>query len=116
MSLTATELQHLIDTQITLDRLTEEDIAASWATYMEQHLAYPFTASYRVAKPDGTDAWLRVDVVGSHSNPGDYTGGDYYVEVLINGVVLPAALQALRDIQAEATTLRAIEVLRYGQG
>ena len=116
MPLTPIQIQTLIYDEITVDCYDQYEVNMGWAIYMEEHLEYPFTASYRVEKPDGSDAWLRVDVVDNHSSQGNYHGGDYYVKVLINGILIPAALLQLRDIQADAATMQAIEVFRYEWG
>jgi len=113
MKLTSEQIQEIITYQIVVDAYTDDEANNGWAIYMEENLHYPFTAEYRVRKRNGKSHWQKVTtVVGNETDEGDFEGGEYYVEIEIEDMIIPAKLGELRNIEADEEALETLQIWR----
>ena len=112
MKLTQEQIEDIIAYAIVVDCYSEEEANMGWAIYMEANLHYPFTAEYRVRKKDGSSYWKEVKVVANETTEEDFEGGEYYVEIEINDMIIPARLNELRNIQADEKTMQTLQIWR----
>jgi len=113
MPLTKEEIQHIIDYKVTVDCYDENEANMGWAIYMGDNINYPFEAEYQAKKKSGGRAWKKVMVVGNETDDSNFEGGDYYVEIEINDMVIPANLDELRNIKADEETMKVLQVWQY---
>ncbi|MGB1242961.1 MAG: calcium-binding protein [Chitinophagales bacterium] len=112
MKLTSKQIQDIIDYQIVVDCYSEDEANMGWANYMSENIHYPFTAKYRVRKRNGTSFWKEVTVIGSETGEDNFEGREYYVEIEIAEMIVPARLDELRNIQADEKTLETLQIWR----
>lgn len=112
MKLTSEQIQEIITYQIVVDAYSEDEANMGWAIYMKENLHYPFTAEYEVRKRDGTSSWKEVTVIGNETDEDDFEGGEYYVEIEIADMIVPARLGELRNIEADEKTLETLQIWR----
>ncbi|MEM1123483.1 MAG: calcium-binding protein [Bacteroidota bacterium] len=110
MKLTKAEIKQIIDYEIVVDCYSDEEANMGWAIFMEENIHYPFDAAYQMKRKDGQKLWTKVKVVGKETDESNYEGGAYYVEVEYDGIIIPADLDKLRDIEANEETMKAIQI------
>ncbi|WKN41847.1 calcium-binding protein [Tunicatimonas pelagia] len=110
MKLTKEEVQEIIDYEIVVDCYTEEEANMGWAIYMEENISYPFEAEYEVKKRPGERQWKKVQVVNNETDESSFDGGDYYVEIEYEEIVIPVRIDELRNIVADEETTQALQV------
>jgi len=113
MKLTKSEIEQIIDYEIVVDCYSEEEANMGWAIYMEENIYYPFEAEYQVKKKDGKTLWTKVMVVGNETDDSNFEGGNYYVELAYNDIIIPADLDKLRNIKADDETMKALQVWKH---
>ncbi len=112
MKLTQDQIEDIITYQIVVDCYYEDEVNVGWAIYMEENIHYPFTAEYRVRKRNGTSYWKEVKVVGNETDESDFEGREYYVEIEIEDMIIPAKLSELRNIEADEKTMETLQIWR----
>jgi len=112
MKLTPQQIQEIITYQIVVDAYSDDEANIGWAIYMEENLHYPFTAEYQVRKRNDERYWQKITVVGNETGEDDFEGREYYVEIEIEGMVIPAKLDELRNIEADEKTLETLQIWR----
>ncbi|MEZ4886648.1 MAG: calcium-binding protein [Chitinophagales bacterium] len=112
MKLTPEQIQKIIDYQIVVDCYSKDEANMGWVIYMEENLHYPFTAEYWVRKRSGKSHWKKVKVIGNETSEDDFEGGEYYVKIKIKGMIIPASLGELRNIEADEKTLETLQIWR----
>ncbi len=112
MKLTSEQIQHIIDYKVVVDAYSEDEANVGWAIYLGENIHYPFTAEYQVRKRNGKSHWQKVTVVGNETGEDDFEGGEYYVEIEIEDMVVSAKLGELRNIEADEKTLETLQVWR----
>ena len=120
MDLTKEQIRNIIEDEVIVDCYHEEEANVSWAIYMEDNMYYPFEAEYQVKKSNGEKHWKKVTVVNNETDESNFNGGDYYVEIEYEGIIIPVILDNLRNIRADDETLRTIQIwkgrIMYGYG
>lgn len=110
MKLTKKEIDQIINDQIEVDCDTDEEANIGWAIYLEENISYPFSAEYFLKKKSGKKEWQQVTVVRNKTSESSFRGGDYYVEIEINEIIIPAKIDALRNIDADEETLKTLYI------
>lgn len=110
MNLTKEEIQEIIEDEIIVDAYSDDEVRVGWAIYMSENLIFPFEADYEVKKTNGENTIARVRVVNNKSNDGNFEGGDFYVEIEYQDMLIPVPLEALKNVDANEETLQAIHV------
>jgi len=113
MPLTQEQIDHIITYEVVVDCYEDHEVYMGWAIYMNENLNCPFEAEYQVKKKSGEREWRKVVVVGSETDDGNFTGGTYYVEIDIDGMVIPANLDELRNIKADEETMKTLQVWQH---
>lgn len=112
MKLTKQQIQERIDYEIIVDCYDEDEANYGWEIFMLENINYPFEAEYQVKFANGKREWQTVKVVGE-AIKGDYQGGDWYVEIEVNGMLTMANLNSLRKIQADEETDETLQIWNY---
>lgn len=110
MYLSEEEIREIIEEEIEVDCYHEEEVNMSWATYLGDTIFYPFEAEYLVKKKSGETSWKKVIAVNNETDESSFMGKDYYVEIEINDMIIPVKLKSLRNVEADAETLQALQV------
>lgn len=113
MKLTKKEIQRIINYEIVVDCYTEEEANMGWAIYMEENLNYPFEAEYLVKKKSGERLWKKVEVVNNETDESSFDGGQYYLEIELDDILISANLHELRNIKADSETMKALKVWSF---
>jgi len=113
MKLTKAEIKQIIDYEIVVDCYDDGEVNMGWAIYMEENIYYPFEAEYQVKKKDGKRLWSKVSVIGNETDESNFEGGNYYVEIEYNDIVIPADLDKLRNIKADEETMKTLQVWQH---
>lgn len=113
MRLTEEEIDHIITYEVVVDCYDDNEVNMGWAIYMEDNINYPFEAEYEVKKTSGEYDWQKIMVVGNKTNDSNFEGGNYYVEIEINDMVIPANLNELRNIKADEETMKTLQVWQH---
>ncbi len=110
MKLTKAEIERIIDYEIVVDCYTEEEANMGWAIYMEENLDFPFEAEYLVKKKSGENQWKKVRVINNETNESSFEGGEWYVEIELDEIIISARLNELKSIKADKETMEALQV------
>ncbi len=110
MKLTQEQIDHIITYEVVVDCYDDHEVYMGWAIYMGDNINYPFEAEYEVKKKSGEYEWKKVMVVGSETDDSNFSGGNYYVEIEINDMVIPANLDKLRNLKADEETMKTLQV------
>lgn len=111
MELTKEEIQRIIDYEVVVDCYTEEEANMGWAIYMGDNINYPFEAEYLMRWRDKESEWKKVLVVSNETDEDSFDGESYYVELeLEDGMLIPANIEGLRNVEADKETMITIQV------
>ncbi len=113
MKLTLKEIEKIIVYEVVVDCYSDEEANMGWAIYMEENMNYPFEAEYQVKKNDGEKYWQKAIVVNNESDESNFSRDGYYLEIELDEYVIIAQLDKLRNIKADNTTLRTIQVWNH---
>lgn len=111
--LTKKEMQHKIDYEIIVDCYDETEVAMGWLVYLEDHIAFPFTATAQLKKTDGTTVQKKVKVVGLADHEEGITGKDFNLEIEAGEYISTIAFSKLSRIKASAETLETFAIWKY---
>jgi len=110
MKLTKKEIEQIIDYEIVVDCYSKEEANMGWAIYMEDNIFYPFEAEYLVKKKSGKNEWKKVIVIDNETDESNFHGGEYYVEIELDDLLITAKLEELRNIKADEATMKTLQV------
>jgi hypothetical protein len=110
MKLTKAEIGRIIDYEIVVDCYTEEEANMGWAIYMEENLGFPFKAEYLVKGKSGKNQWQEVSVINNETDESNFDGGEWYVEIELNEIIISARLDELRNIKADKETMKTLQI------
>ena len=113
MELTKEEIQKIIDYEIVVDCYTDEEANMGWAIYMEDNIYYPFEAEYLVKQKSGENEWRKVQVIANETDESSFDGGDYYVEIELDDLLIPVRIDELRNINADEETMKTLQVWKH---
>ena len=113
MKLSKEEIRQIIEDEIEIDCYSEGEANMGWAIYMEEQLNYPFEADYMLKNISGEVTLKRVIVRGNVTNESNFTGGEYYVEVKLDEMLIKESIDELANIKADEQTLEALSVWKH---
>jgi len=113
MDLTKEEIQEIIDYEVIVDCYDEYEMNTGWAIYMDENINYPFEALYEVKYSSGKKELEKVKVVGNYTNDSNFNGGEYWLEIELDGKIVTANLDDLQSIKADTDTLRTLQVWQH---
>jgi len=87
-----------------------------WSIYIQESINYPFEAEYEEYSRTKGKQWKKVKVVGSMTDEDDFNWEEYYVEVELDDLIIPAKLGNLRNIKADEKTMKTLQVWNYRWG
>ncbi|MEM9887636.1 MAG: calcium-binding protein [Bacteroidota bacterium] len=110
MKLTASEIERIIDDEIVVDCYTQEEVNVGWAIFMEENLNFPFEAEYLLEKKSGEKQWKNVRVVNNETDQSSFNGGEWYVSIELDELIISARLSELRNMKASKGSMQALQV------
>ena len=110
MKLTKEEIERIIDYEVVVDCYTIDEANMGWAIYMKENLHFPFEAEYLMKRKPGESQWKQVSVVGNETDESSFGGGEWYVEIELEGLIIPARLSELKNIKANKETMQTLQV------
>ena len=110
MNLTKKQIKDIIEDEIEVDCYEDHEVNMGWAIYMEDHIYYPFEAEYLVKKKSGKNEWKKVRVIDNKTDEDSFTGGDYYVNIELDDMILSTRIDDLQNIKANEETMQALQV------
>lgn len=110
------ERQHRIDYEIIVDCYDDHEINMGWAIYMEEKMNFPFKADAPIRERSKGINYQRIEVVELETTESNYEGGDFYLNIDWQGLLIPVPLSDLRNIEADEDTLEAIGDWKYWNG
>ena len=102
-----------IDMEIVVDAYDTEERAMGWFYYLEDKIAFPFTAECYTADTRSPLLIGEQVVVSSMAHEGDWLGQDMYVEISWDNRTFSVPLAQLKPISTDDDTLEAIEDWHY---
>ncbi len=111
--LTRKQMQHKIDYGIIVDCYDEYEVGSGWYTFMEDTLKFPFMATAKLKKRDGSFEEKKVKIVGLASDEEDFMHNDFDLEMEMGEYVSPIAWSSLKNIKAAPETREALAIWNY---
>lgn len=103
--LTQQEIQHKIDYEIVVDCYDDYEIAVAWVTTMNDDIEFPFSATAKLKKKDGSSEQKIVKIVNLESDEDDFHGNDFFLNMEHGEYIVPIAYSQLTNIVASEETL-----------
>lgn len=113
MYLSQEEIEKIIANEIEVDCYTEEEAIMGWYYYLADGLNFPFKAKYLQKKRNGENEWIEVEVIGKYSDEDEFNGEEFYVEIELHDMLIPARLSELRNLKISEEEEKVIEVWNY---
>lgn len=111
--LTKKQMQHKIDNEIIVDCYDEYEMGTGWFTFMEDTLEFPFMATAKLKKRDGSLEEKKVKIVGLASDEENFMHNDFNLEVEMGEYICPIACSLLKNIKATSDTHEALAIWKY---
>ena len=111
--LTKKEIENIIVDEVIVDCYDEQEVKMGWAIFMTDNINYPFEAEYDLKKASGGTQKEKVQVIGNESSESNFSMDAFYVQIEVNGMVMPADIEKLKIIDADETTRTTLQVWKH---
>ncbi|WP_394992331.1 calcium-binding protein [Emticicia sp.] len=111
--LTPTQIKYKIDYEIVVDCYDDFEVSMGWFTTMDDDLEFPFEATAKFEKRDGTIEFKQVTIVGLDADEQSFRGSDFKLKMADGEYIKPIAYSKLSKIDASEQTMELLQCWDY---